>query len=193
MQGNLFQPTIDVAINGFIIIIVVIFIGAILKIFLTKKGVNLKPTINKEISYKKRKALFTKTEIKFLTILEEQIIVNPDLKVFGQVRMIDVIEPNYKLKNWRSAKAKVIQKHFDYVVVNKNDYSIVCAIELNDNSHNKPQRQKRDEFVREACKNANLPLIEIRAAMKYDVDVVMTQMPVAMLEIFLDDKKTQNS
>ena len=149
------------------------------------------PTIKQNIFYKREK-IFSKTEIQFLAILE-QIIVNPDLKIFGQVAIEEIITVDYsktkEFKNRQIARNKINRRRFDYVIVNKNDYSTVCVIELNDKSHNQPKRQQRDEALRAICKDVNLPLIEITAAMQYDTGAVMRKMPFSVSKIFLDDTK----
>jgi len=50
------------------------------------------------------------------------------------------------------------QKHLDFVVCSRTTLSPVLAIELDDRSHERPDRRARDEFVDAALRAANLPL-----------------------------------
>ena len=106
--------------------------------------------------YQKVKSLFTPAERSFLGILD-QIVRNQAL-IFGKVRVADVINPQKTLtqNNWQIAFNKISSKHFDFLICDKNDLSIICAIELNDSSHLSKKRQSRDEFITEACKAAGV-------------------------------------
>ena len=90
----------------------------------------------------------------------------------------DVITPakGINKSNWQKAFNKISRKHFDFVLCNKNDYSIICAIELNDKSHNNKQRKERDAFLEKACKAASLPLIQIPAKAGYSLDEVKKEL-----------------
>ena len=74
--------------------------------------------------------------------------------------------------NWQKAFNKITGKHFDYLLCNKNDLSIICAIELNDSSHNSKTRKERDIFIEAACKSANLPFIQLSAKATYNINQI---------------------
>jgi hypothetical protein len=139
-------------------------------------------TIKKEsyrLDYKKKEALFTKAEINFLKTLEKYI-VNPNVAIFGKVRIADIITPKRVANNnkrWWQLFAKISSKHVDYVLCDKNDYSVICVIELNDRSHNTAKAKQRDSFVRKAYQSAGIKLIEIKASRRYDFDKVINQFP----------------
>ncbi len=59
--------------------------------------------------------------------------------------------------------------------------TVVCCIELNDSSHAADDRVKRDLFVREACKAAGIPLLEVKAAGGYSV----TELKTKLIEVCL--------
>ena len=83
-------------------------------------------------------------------------------------------------------------KHFDFVLCNKNDSSIICAIELNDKSHQSKKRRERDEFLNFACSSAGLPLIVVKAKRNYTLDEIK-----ALLSVYinndLDELSTEHS
>lgn len=147
-----------------ILAILLILIPLIIKEF-TKNKRNKKIKLN----YKKCNSLFTKSEINFLQILKIAID-NNKYEIYGKVRIADILKPNnINKKTNYIAFNKIKSKHFDYVICNKNNYLIEYVIELNDKSHNLPKRRERDNFVRNACKSANLKLIEIPAKRIYDI------------------------
>ncbi len=147
------------------------FVIALVLIGFVKKKTN-------QLRYTKREALFTKAEINFLKTLEK-IVVNPNIAIFGKVRIADIITPAEKTntKEWWQLFGKISSKHVDYVLCDKNDYSVICVIELNDSSHNTAKAKQRDAFVREAYQSANIELIEVKARRYYNVDKVREQFP----------------
>lgn len=117
--------------------------------------------------YSQRESLFTPAERHFLAYLQKA--VDDDALVFGKVRVADVIKPWDKLpgKRWHKAFYPISSKHFDYVLCDPDDLFVLCAIELNDSSHDNPERRQRDEFLRGVCEAADLPLVEIPAKKRY--------------------------
>jgi len=148
-----------------VIILIIIAIFAIILIKLSQKH-ETKPT---EFPYKKLDALFSPAERSFLGVLNQA--VGSNAQVFGKVRVADVIVPKKGMSrsDWQKAFNKISGKHFDYLLCNKNDLSVLCAIELNDSSHNSKKRKDRDKFLEGACQSANVPLIQISAKATYSI------------------------
>jgi hypothetical protein len=67
----------------------------------------------------------------------------------------------------------VIQKNNDaldyFVVCKAGDLSIAGVIELDDRSHDRPDRQRRDRFVDEAMGSAGIPILHLAARRSYEV------------------------
>ena len=123
-------------------------------------------------TYRKLETLFSPAERSFLGVLNQ--VVADNAYVFGKVRVADVLAPqkNASRKNWQISFNKISRKHFDYILCDKKDLSILCAIELNDKSHNSKNRKARDEFLTAACESANLPLIQVTAQAAYNIDEI---------------------
>ena len=114
------------------------------------------------------KALLTPAELNFYKHL---IQVTPsEVVVCFKVRIADVVEvkPSITGKSRIRHFNKIAAKHFDFVLVKRSDMKIIAAIELNDSSHQRPDRKRRDELVRSVMQSAKLPLIEIKAARNYN-------------------------
>jgi DNA-binding winged helix-turn-helix (wHTH) protein len=114
--------------------------------------------------YKARGRLLTRTETKsYWTILP--FVRNQGYELMAQVRIADVISVSgggspKKSKRWWNAFKKISSKHVDFVVVNARDgFKIVCAIEIDDSSHNKKDRIERDKFINKAFQAAGVPLL----------------------------------
>lgn len=119
--------------------------------------------------YVARGYLYTKAEHNFYRQLINRLprgyVVN------GKVRLADICEP----RNKRNIKLmhKVQAKHVDFVIT---DFSgkIVCAIELDDSSHNLPSTMKRDAEKTRALNSAGVELIRVRCTKRYPASVFDT-------------------
>jgi len=127
---------------------------------------------NIECSYSKRGPLFTPAEHSFYRVLCQS--VRNDVEVFGKVRIADVLnikpEKHLPYKQWWKHFSKISQKHFDYLLCDLNTLDVLCVIELNDSSHKQKKVKDRDDFIRNICKSANLPLVFIKAQASYNSD-----------------------
>lgn len=135
-------------------------------------GVLVLPKKKKQVSasYEKQNALLSAAEVNFYTCLHQA--VPEDCIVFTKVRIADVL----KVRNapdksqWQTAFNKISAKHFDFVLCDRDNFTVHTAIELDDKSHHTQKAKTRDTLVNDACKSAELPLLRIRAASTYDVD-----------------------
>ena len=64
---------------------------------------------------------------------------------------------------------KINQKHVDFLLIDKENASLLLAIELDDRSHEKRRVRKRDAFVDSALGSAGIPILHVRAASRYEV------------------------
>lgn len=119
--------------------------------------------------YTKKQVLFSPAERSFLGVLEQAI--GEEYLVFGKVRVADIVEPQRSLDKSKRQRAfnRISAKHFDFVLCAKGDLAVVCAIELNDQSHQQSKRQDRDAFLVGLCQAISLPLIQMPAQRTYSV------------------------
>ena len=122
--------------------------------------------------YRKRESLFSPAERSFFGVLNQA--VGPGFRVFGKVRVGDVLAPEEGLTTSQRAGAlnRINRMHFDFIVCAADDLSIVCAVELDDKSHQQARRQRRDVFLAEACQTAGFVLINFPAQHAYSVPEV---------------------
>jgi ssDNA-binding Zn-finger/Zn-ribbon topoisomerase 1 len=128
--------------------------------------------------YQKAESLFTPAERCFLGVLHQA--VGNNAAIFGKVRVADVVEPKAGLGRsaWQKAFNKISAKHFDFLLCDKEDLSVACAIELDDASHNSKHRQERDEFLKGVCEATGVPLIQIAAKSGHVISEVLALLPV---------------
>jgi len=131
---------------------------------------------NDTVNYQSIGALFTQAERSFYGVLMQAL--KDEYVVFGKVRVADIIKPQSGLSRseWQRSFNKVSAKHIDFVICNKNTLSVLCAVELNDSSHQRADRAKRDAFLSEAFSSAKIPLVEIKAKRAYMISDVQNQL-----------------
>jgi very-short-patch-repair endonuclease len=154
------------------IIVIVLFIIFKTKLKRQSQGIDEQS----EFSYRKLDVLFTPAERSFLGVLNQAI--DEDTIVFGKVRVADVLAPQKGSTRsvWQKAFNKISSKHFDFVLCSKADLSVLCAIELDDSSHNQSKQKERDAFIEGACKSANFPLIRFVAKATYTVNDIKKEL-----------------
>lgn len=125
--------------------------------------------------YARKAALFTPAERSFLGVLEQA--VGNHYRIFGKVRLADVIATKRGLSgsHRQSAFNRITGKHFDFLLCDKQNLSFVCAIELDDKSHDTSSRQRRDAFLAELCRKVGLPLLRVRASSSYSLPELRVQ------------------
>ena len=180
---------------GWFFLVLVVLVFFVVIVIFAKLG-GKRSDVSTGFQYQKLDVLFTPAERSFLGVLK--LAVNDDAEVFGKVRVADVITPKKGLGRslWQKSFNKISAKHFDFLLCNKDDLSPLCAIELNDSSHNNKKRQERDDFLRGACLSADLPLVQIKAKAAYNMsdirDVVAIYMPTHMQTKKVEDLPVDN-
>lgn len=149
--------------------VVVIVLGLVVAILKPKASIS---SVG-ELGYRKKKTLFTEAERSFLGVLD-QCIDPTQYRVFGKVRVADIVEPN-PAKNrseWQKAFNAISAKHFDYVICSTDTLQPLCVIELDDKSHSQKKRRKRDQLLDGICEEAGLPLLRFPAQRTYNLKVI---------------------
>lgn len=84
------------------------------------------------------------------------------LTVFSKVRLLDLLEPVSGNPKYKTYFYKVQAKHVDFVLC---DQKLVAKfiIELDDSSHDRSDRKKRDSFVDEVITSVGYKIIHTRA------------------------------
>ena len=100
------------------------------------------------LPYQKADTLFSPAERSFHGVLHQAFGNNAI--IFGKVRVADVVVPKAGLSRSARQKAfnKISAKHFDFLLCDKADLSVICALELDDGSYNSKRRHQRDELLK---------------------------------------------
>ena len=98
--------------------------------------------------YRAKRYITTLNELHFYKVLLE-IAQELDLILFSQVSLYSIIEPkkNLNYSTWTKFFNKINRKSIDFVLVDKFTCKIKLCIELDDSTHKKYRRIKRDNFI----------------------------------------------
>src|SRR5205085_2182044 len=112
------------------------------------------------LPYVSREVLLSQGELAFFRVLRRS--VPPDLLIAPKVRLADLIKcPASARKD--GFPGRISQKHVDFVLFDAATAAITLVIELDDRSHQRPDRRDRDAFVDRALAAAGIPILHVPA------------------------------
>lgn len=149
----------------FFLIIVFVAAFALAKDYLFKT--NRKNGFTDDVQFRPR-PLLTKAEISFLEALEK--VVPPQIRIYAQVPVIvlvDVVADDFSTRT--SNSNRIDKKRVDFVLVDPQTMVVRKVVELDDRSHDRPDRQNRDELVDDVLGRAGIPVVHCKAQATYDL------------------------
>ncbi|MEM9165904.1 MAG: DUF2726 domain-containing protein [Planctomycetota bacterium] len=121
----------------------------------------------------RQNALLSESELNFARELDAAARLLLDshgpVRVAAKVNLADLLSPacqrgsNTPYRSWLNS---IDRKHVDFVLVDA-DWKPVCAIELDDKSHNRPAASKNDATKDNAFHTAGLPFIRVATKRGY--------------------------
>lgn len=163
------RPLLAMAGVFIALMVTVIVAGLVAK----RRGVPLK-TLAEQLQpqpltkrYKSRGSPLTRAEIAFYGVLAHAVY--PQLIVFPKIRVSDLIETTADVYSSEGRKAwnHVAQKHVDFVLCEPASLGIVAVLELDDKSHDRPDRKRRDALIDQAFADADIRVLHIQCQNSY--------------------------
>lgn len=137
-----------------------------------KEAPDKRPDLPLELAYRKANSVLTHAELNFYLVLRQ--IINPQkIIICPKVTLYDILKVKpreYRVRRFYSNKIK--SKHIDFMLCDAETLKPLAAIELDDNSHNRPSRRERDKFLNAAFQAVGLPIIHIRVQYSYNPDEI---------------------
>ena len=109
--------------------------------------------------YKRRNWFLTKAEHEFYDALVQA--VGAEYRIFAQVHLPTLVDHTVRGQDWRAALAHINRKSVDFVLCDKAYLSPKLAIELDDKSHERSDRQERDREVERILHEAGVLFLRI--------------------------------
>ncbi len=140
-------------------------------------GQHEQPATDTSLPYQVRDDFLSPAERSFYGVLTE--VVAGLYVVCPKVNVADLLYVT-RFKENRGYYNKIQQKHVDFVLCEPGPMRPVAAVELDDSSHKRPDRQERDEFLDQAFQAAGLPVIHFAARSGYTVSAVSEEISRAL-------------
>jgi hypothetical protein len=125
--------------------------------------------VPRDMPYIRTPALMTRAELAFFRTL--QTAVPPRYVIVPQMRLANLmhVQPHvHTTKKGKYAFYRIQAKCVDFVLCDAQTYAPALVIELDDRSHDRPDRQARDQFVDAALAAIDLPILHVRWQPTYD-------------------------
>ncbi|WP_322528619.1 DUF2726 domain-containing protein [Salinicola sp. LHM] len=131
------------------------------------------------LPYERQPALNSPTEQAFYGAVS--LAVGSSAMIACKVRIADVLHVRFRQHHsrdqrwWRYFRL-ISSKHVDLVLCEPRGGRILIAIELDDRSHRRGDRKRRDRFVDRAFASAGIPLLRFPARGRYNVQEIRAQL-----------------
>jgi len=111
-------------------------------------------------------------------------VAGQDQYVCPKVRIADLVEVDLPEsdKNFWASFNKISQKHVDFVICDRADFSPLLIIELDGGSHNEKSQSLRDELVNKVFKDADIPILHIKPTNFYEYKSLREQISMTIKE-----------
>lgn len=135
--------------------------------------------------YRARTRVISPAEIEFLRALDQAVgqlnrSSGVALKICAQMPLRQVVEVARGTGNRLTWQNKINQKVIDFVLIDRETFAPRVLVELDDSSHQRAERQKRDADVDRIAAAAGLPIVHVRAGRSYSPAAVAAQLNEAM-------------
>lgn len=146
---------------------------------------------NEDFLYELKDSLVTETEMEYLECIKE--VLPKGCQVQAQANLASFIT--------RTDGARFQNELFrnvDFIILDL-DYRPLAAIEINDKTHLREERKKRDRKVADICEEAGIPIITLwtsygvnKEYIKKRIQETLSSLPVERVHHFEDRKENEN-
>jgi predicted RNA-binding Zn-ribbon protein involved in translation (DUF1610 family) len=126
-----------------------------------------------EMPYRLRDDFLSPAELSYYKVLTS--VLGPKATLFSKVSLSDIIFVA-KTDQFMSYFNRISRRHVDFLLCESSTLKPVLAIELDDASHNRPDRRERDRFLDEVLRAADLALLRVSPKMQYTREEVISQL-----------------
>lgn len=109
--------------------------------------------------YSKKEYVITQHELNFYKSLHEAV---SGCIIIPQAHLSMFLDHKIRGQNWSRAFSIINGKSVDFLICTE-DMRPLIAIELDDSTHNHPDRQRRDAFVNSIIADADIPMLRFSA------------------------------
>lgn len=125
--------------------------------------------VSAEFPYKASMSLLTDAELKLRNMLDKYVVMQDRVIILEKVRLLDIvnIDKNFCEKGQETKFInKIHAKHVDFMIVDKENHTPICVIELGDFTHKRYDRMESDYIKQEVFKAAGIPMVTLNKPIK---------------------------
>ena len=115
----------------------------------------------------------------FFEILQK--IIPDDYVVYPQIRLNSILEVQASKKDFWTYQNKINRKTVDFVIFDKANLQAVLVLEYDGKTHQKEERQDRDNFVDSILQSADLKILHVKHQKNLDLDALKSSVLQALL------------
>jgi hypothetical protein len=131
------------------------------------------PQVDEVFPYKIRDDFLSPAELSYYQVLKS--VLGPRAAISPKVRLADILYVTNQ-KNYMSFFGRISQRHVDFLLCEASTMKPVLVIELDDSSHRQSRQVSKDEFLDNALRAADLPILRIKAQRQYSQEEVIAHL-----------------
>jgi hypothetical protein len=132
------------------------------------------------LPYLQRQSLLSRGETAFFHVLNRAVRHRFGISI--KTRLADIVQCPEDL--WETTHGRrLCQKHIDFILYDWQSLAVVAVIELDDASHDLPDRRLRDRFVNRVFRSVDVPLIRVRAAARYSTSMLRERLATVITDL----------
>ena len=139
-----------------------------------------------------RRDLLTSNELEFYQVLYP-IVCQHGWQLLMKMRLADIMDVRKGTEDYMAYFNKIKAKHTDFVFCDPDTLEILAGLELDDPSHERPERMERDEFVDNAYAAAGIPLIHVWNPIEpEELEQILLEVLPSFAEEYEDEPTAEN-
>ena len=121
--------------------------------------------VNVDFPYRRTK-LLTDAELQLFHFMENNLCQIDRITILAKVRLADIAEVDTRVTLKKDFLWKITNKHVDFLICDKNTLDIICAVELDDYTHETQEAKDRDMFIMQVLDSVGIKTIRIRTKIR---------------------------
>lgn len=118
-----------------------------------------------EFPYKKVN-LLTDAELQLFNFMKNNLCQVDRIEIMPKVRLADVATLDTRITTDKSYLWKVTSKHIDFLICKADTLDIICAVELDDYTHETPEAKEKDMFIMQVLDTVGIKTVRIRTRIR---------------------------
>lgn len=121
--------------------------------------------INVEFPYKRAK-LLTDAELQLFHFMQNNLCQVDRITILAKVRLADIAEVDNRITLSKEYLWKITNKHVDFLICEKNTLDVICAVELDDYTHESQEAKEKDMFIMQVLDSVGIRTVRIRTKIR---------------------------